>query len=121
MLVRAGDIPMSIQVYGFWRSIASFRVRVALKLKGLSFEETAIDILSGEQFKPGYDAINPEHVVPTFVHDGQSLFQSKIRATSRALKCLWSSSSRSCHISPKSWSSVGAPPNGTFSIYWGIG
>src|ERR1700732_2434299 len=67
---------MSIQVYGFWRSIASFRVRVALKLKGLSFEETAIDILSGEQFKPGYDAINPEHVVPTFIHDGQSLFQS---------------------------------------------
>jgi maleylacetoacetate isomerase len=67
---------MSIQVYGFWRSIASFRVRVALKLKGLSFEETPIDILSGEQFKPGYDAVNPEHVVPTFIHDGQSLFQS---------------------------------------------
>jgi maleylpyruvate isomerase len=51
-------------------------VRVALKLKGLSFEETPIDILSGEQFKPGYDVINPEHVVPTFIHDGQSLFQS---------------------------------------------
>jgi maleylacetoacetate isomerase len=67
---------MSIQVYGFWRSVASFRVRVALKLKGLSFEETSIDILCGEQFKPGYDAVNPEHVVPTFVHDGQSLFQS---------------------------------------------
>lgn len=67
---------MSIQVYGFWRSIASFRVRVALKLKGLPFEEIPIDILSGEQFKPGYDAVNPEHVVPTFIHDGQSLFQS---------------------------------------------
>jgi maleylpyruvate isomerase len=67
---------MNIQIYGFWRSIASFRVRVALKLKGLTFEETPIDILSGEQFKPGYDAINPEHVVPTFIHDGQSLFQS---------------------------------------------
>ena len=67
---------MAIQVYGFWRSIASFRVRVALKLKGLAFEEIPIDILSGEQFKPGYDAINPEHVVPTFIHDGQSMFQS---------------------------------------------
>jgi maleylpyruvate isomerase len=67
---------MNIQIYGFWRSIASFRVRVALKLKGLTFEETPIDILSGEQFKPGYDVINPEHVVPTFIHDGQSLFQS---------------------------------------------
>ncbi len=67
---------MSIQVYGFWRSIASFRVRVALKLKGLPFEETPIDILVGEQFKPGYDAVNPERVVPTFIHGGQTLFQS---------------------------------------------
>jgi maleylacetoacetate isomerase len=67
---------MSIKVYGFWRSIASFRVRVALKLKALPFEETSIDILQGEQFKPGYDAVNPEHVVPTFIHDGDWLFQS---------------------------------------------
>jgi maleylpyruvate isomerase len=67
---------MSIQIYGFWRSIASFRVRVALKLKGLAFEEIPIDILSGEQFKPGYEAVNPERVVPTFIHDGHSLFQS---------------------------------------------
>ena len=67
---------MSITVYGFWRSIASFRVRVALRLKELPFEELPIDILSGEQFKPGYEAVNPERVVPTFIHDGQSLFQS---------------------------------------------
>jgi maleylacetoacetate isomerase len=67
---------MSITVYGFWRSIASFRVRVALRLKGLAFEEIPIDILSGEQFKPGYEAVNPERVVPTFIHDGHSLFQS---------------------------------------------
>ena len=67
---------MSIQVYGFWRSIASFRVRVALKLKGLPFEEIPIDILTGEQFEQGYAAVNPERVVPTFIHDGQSLFQS---------------------------------------------
>jgi len=67
---------MTIQMYGFWRSIASFRVRVALRLKGLSFDETPIDILSGEQFKPDYDAINAERVVPTFIHDGHSVFQS---------------------------------------------
>jgi maleylacetoacetate isomerase len=67
---------MSIQIYGFWRSIASFRVRVALRLKGLSFEEISIDILSGEQFKPGYEAVNAERVVPTFIHDGHSVFQS---------------------------------------------
>jgi maleylacetoacetate isomerase len=67
---------MGIQVYGFWRSIASFRVRVALRLKGLPFEETSIDILSGEQFKPDYAAVNAERVVPTFIHNGHSIFQS---------------------------------------------
>src|SRR3981081_4480822 len=67
---------MSITVYGFWRSIASFRVRVALRLKGLPFEEIPVDILSGEQFESDYAAVNAERVVPTFVHDGHSVFQS---------------------------------------------
>ncbi|SHL45588.1 maleylpyruvate isomerase [Bradyrhizobium lablabi] len=67
---------MGIKIYGFWRSIASFRVRVALRLKGLPFEETPVDILSGEQFEPGYEAVNAERVVPTFIHDGHSIFQS---------------------------------------------
>jgi maleylpyruvate isomerase len=67
---------MNITVYGFWRSIASFRVRVALRLKGLAFEEIPIDILSGEQFEPGYEAVNAERVVPTFIHNGHSIFQS---------------------------------------------
>ena len=67
---------MAIQMYGFWRSLASFRVRVALKLKGLAFEEIPIDIHSGKQFEPGYEAVNAERVVPTFIHDGHSVFQS---------------------------------------------
>jgi len=74
--MQKGGLAMSIKVYGFWRSIASFRVRVALRLKGLPFEEIPIDILSGEQFKPEYEAVNVERVVPTFVHDGHSIFQS---------------------------------------------
>jgi maleylpyruvate isomerase len=67
---------MTIQVYGFWRSNASFRVRVALALKKLPFEEIEIDILSGRQFDAGYAEVNAEHVVPTFVHDGHRIFQS---------------------------------------------
>lgn len=67
---------MGIKLYGFWRSLASFRVRVALKLKELSFEEIAIDILSGEQFQPDYDAVNTERVVPTLIHDGRRIYQS---------------------------------------------
>ena len=67
---------MNIRLYGFWRSIASFRVRVALKLKGLPFEEVPVDILSGEQFNPDYDAVNTERVVPTLVHGDHHIFQS---------------------------------------------
>src|SRR3954447_19109897 len=67
---------MNITIYGFWRSIASFRVRVALKLKELPFEEISVDILSGEQFNPDYDAVNAERVVPTLVHGEHRLFQS---------------------------------------------
>ncbi|WP_375412132.1 maleylacetoacetate isomerase [uncultured Bradyrhizobium sp.] len=67
---------MGIRIYGFWRSIASFRVRVALRLKGLPFEEIPVDILSGEQFRPEYAAVSAERVVPTFVHDGHTIFQS---------------------------------------------
>ncbi|WP_107911696.1 maleylacetoacetate isomerase [Luteibacter sp. OK325] len=67
---------MTIQLYGFWRSNAAFRVRVALALKKLSFEEIEIDILSGRQFDAEYAEVNAEHVVPTFVHDGHRIFQS---------------------------------------------
>src|ERR1700739_2486625 len=75
-MVDASRPMPGMHAYGFWRSIASFRIRVALRLKALPFEETSIDILQGEQFKPDYQAVNHEHVVPTFSHDGHSLSQS---------------------------------------------
>jgi len=67
---------MTIQLYGFWRSNAAFRVRVALALKNLPFEEIEVDILSGRQFDAEYAAVNAEHVVPTLVDDGHRVFQS---------------------------------------------
>ena len=67
---------MTIQLYGFWRSNAAFRVRVALALKNLAFEEIDVDILSGRQFDPAYAEVNVEHVVPTLLHDGRAIFQS---------------------------------------------
>src|SRR5437764_958414 len=72
------DHQMGIQLYGFWRSLASYRVRVALKLKELPFEEIPVDILSGEQFSPDYQAVNAERVVPTLIHDGNTVFQSLV-------------------------------------------
>jgi maleylacetoacetate isomerase len=74
--MRKARLAMTIQIYGFWRSIATFRVRTALRLKGLDFQEISIDILAGRQFDAGYDEVNAGHSVPTFVHDGYSLFQS---------------------------------------------
>ena len=67
-----------MKLYGFWRSLATYRVRVALALKGVQAEEISIDILNGKQFTEEYKALNPQSVVPALVVDaeGPPLFQS---------------------------------------------
>jgi len=66
-----------MKMYGFWRSLAAYRVRIALALKGLSAEETSINLLEGRQHDPAYVAVNPQAVVPTLVLDnGAMLVQS---------------------------------------------
>ena len=66
-----------MKLYGFWRSLATYRVRVALGLKGIAAEEISIDILKGKQFSDEYKALNPQSVVPALVVDeGAPLFQS---------------------------------------------
>ena len=69
--------PFLLGMYGFWRSAASFRVRIAMNLKGLAYEETMIDLDAGEQHAPAFTAINPAASVPAlFVDDGPPLIQS---------------------------------------------
>jgi len=66
-----------MKLYGFWRSLASYRVRVALALKRIAVEEISIDILKGRQFSDEYKALNPQSLVPALVVDGGTpLFQS---------------------------------------------
>ena len=66
-----------MKFYGFWRSLASYRVRVALALKGLKAEEMSIDLLQGAQHGDAYKSVNPQSVVPALViDDGTPLFQS---------------------------------------------
>jgi len=66
-----------MKLYGFWRSLATYRVRVALALKSLDAEQVSIDLLQGKQHAGEYKAINPQSVVPALViDDGPPLFQS---------------------------------------------
>jgi maleylacetoacetate isomerase len=59
-----------MKLYTYWRSQASFRVRIALRLKGLVAETTSLDLLKGDQFDPSYRTLNPEMVVPTLLDGG---------------------------------------------------
>lgn len=61
---------MTMKLYGFWRSLASYRVRVALRLKGIEAEEISIDLVKGAQLGADYRAVNPQSVVPSLIVDG---------------------------------------------------
>jgi maleylacetoacetate isomerase len=67
-----------MKLYGFWRSLATYRVKVALALKGIKVDEVSIDILKGMQHEKDYLKLNPQAVVPALVLDegGPPLFQS---------------------------------------------
>ncbi|KQQ31547.1 maleylacetoacetate isomerase [Methylobacterium sp. Leaf123] len=66
-----------MKMYGNWRSAAAFRVRMALNLKGIAYEEVFLDLDAGDQHKPDFLAINPQGAVPAvFDGDGPPLTQS---------------------------------------------
>lgn len=68
-----------MKLFGFWRSMAAFRVRIALNLKGIKLEEqeVSIDLMAGRQFDDSYKAVNPQMVLPALVDGrGPALFQS---------------------------------------------
>ncbi|MBN8919493.1 MAG: maleylacetoacetate isomerase [Rhizobiales bacterium] len=68
-----------MKLYTFWRSLATYRVRVALNLKGIGGVELVnIDLLKGDQHDAEYQRVNPARAVPALVLDdgGPALFQS---------------------------------------------
>ncbi len=72
--MNSGD-NMSIKLYGYWRSTATYRVRIALNLKGVEYEYVPIHLVTngGEQFNEGYSRLNPSHLVPTFVDEDEDI------------------------------------------------
>src|SRR5262249_1858489 len=68
----------NMKLFGFWRSLATYRVRTALALKGVAAPEVSINILKGAQHGDDYKAVNPQSVVPALIVDdgGPPLFQS---------------------------------------------
>jgi maleylacetoacetate isomerase/maleylpyruvate isomerase len=67
-----------MKLHTYFRSSAAYRVRIALNLKGLQAEMAPVHLLKdgGEQFGAAYDALNPQHLVPTLEDDGMVLAQS---------------------------------------------
>ncbi len=67
---------MKLVLHDYWRSSASYRVRLCLELKGVAYERVPVNLLAGEQRGDGNRAVNPQGFVPTLVVDGRPLVQS---------------------------------------------
>ncbi len=65
-----------MKLYNYFRSSASFRVRIALEIKGLSYDYMPVHLVKGEHKQPGYAALAPEMLVPHLEVDGHNLAQS---------------------------------------------
>src|SRR5215471_17930530 len=67
---------MAMKLYGYFRSSAAFRVRIALNLKKLDYETVPIHLRRNDQTRPDYLGVNPQGLVPTLEDRGLRLIQS---------------------------------------------
>lgn len=65
-----------MKLYGYFRSSAAFRVRIALNLKGLRYEAAFIHLRRGDQRLPEFLGVNPQGLVPALEIGGERLIQS---------------------------------------------
>src|SRR4051812_38710021 len=65
-----------MKLYSYFRSSAAFRARIALNLKGLSYDTAAIHLRRNDQSTPDYRGVNPQGLVPALEDGGQILIQS---------------------------------------------
>lgn len=65
-----------MELYSYFRSSASYRVRIALALKGLAYDYKPVHLVHAEQLAPAYAALSPTRLVPTLVDGEHVLGQS---------------------------------------------
>ncbi len=67
-----------IKLYGYWRSTAAYRVRIALNIKQISYSQTSVNLIKdgGEQHAQPYRQLNPQGLVPTLVDGPAEIGQS---------------------------------------------
>ncbi|HXZ02201.1 MAG TPA: maleylacetoacetate isomerase [Stellaceae bacterium] len=63
-----------MKLYGYFRSSAAFRVRIALNLKGLDYEQVSIHLRKNEQRQASYLALQPQGLVPALEEDDGEVF-----------------------------------------------
>src|SRR5215210_4585406 len=63
-------------LYDYFRSSASYRVRIALNLKGIEYDQRPVSLIQGDQQAESYRALNPQGLVPMLEIDGHRLTQS---------------------------------------------
>lgn len=76
---------MTPRLHGYWRSTASYRVRIALALKGVGHEQVTHDLRTGAQRAPAFLALNPQGLVPALELDGEREGEAAVLTQSPAI------------------------------------